>query len=54
MSWITTTTTKHTNATNTTESLVIAQPDFGYTGPTILRVYEDLMWHTYVFALDKY
>lgn len=50
--WTNTTTTKQTQATSSQESVTVAQPDFGYAGPTILRVYEDLMWHTYVFALD--
>jgi hypothetical protein len=39
---------------NTSDSVTVGQPAFGYTGPVVLRVYEDKIWKTLVFTLDWY
>jgi hypothetical protein len=38
--------------TTQTDTLAIGQPRYTYAGPTILRVYFDKIWKTYVFSLD--
>lgn len=44
-----------TAVTNEVQSkITVGQPAFGYAGPTVLRVYEDKIWKTFVFALDWY
>lgn len=38
--------------TGSSDTFTVAQPDFGYSGPTLLRVYQDTIWNTYAFSLD--
>lgn len=37
---------------NMKNTVTVAQPAFGYLGPTVLRVYMDRIWKTYVFQVD--
>jgi hypothetical protein len=43
---------KDSTGTSMGESITVGQPPFGYTGPTVMRVYEDKVWKTFVFTLD--
>jgi hypothetical protein len=36
----------------TAATIVVGQPEFGYTGRTILSVYFDRLWKSYLFAFD--
>ncbi len=54
MSWQSQTSLKTSDGTNVGESITVGQPLFGYNGPTVLRVYEDKIWKTYLFTLDWY
>lgn len=51
---ITSTNRKASIANDVKTNVVVGQPSYGYTGPTVLRVYEDKMFKTFVFALDWY
>lgn len=46
------TTAKLSNGTNTTDTLTLGQPSFGYSGPVVVYVYEDKMFHSYAFKLE--
>jgi len=50
--WGHTSSTKTSTQTSKTDVIMIGQPNYGYNGPTILRVYEDTIWKTYFFSLD--
>lgn len=43
---------KNSLETNSANTITVGQPAFGYLGPTVLRVYEDKVFKTYVFHLD--
>jgi len=43
---------KNSTEHNTRNTVTVAQPSFGYVGPTVLRVYVDRIWKTYVFQVD--
>jgi hypothetical protein len=43
---------KNSTETNMKNTVTVAQPSFGYVGPTVLRVYVDRIWKTYVFQVD--
>lgn len=38
--------------TGSMDGFTVGQPAFGYSGPTILHVYQDKIYKTYAFALD--
>jgi hypothetical protein len=38
----------------TSVTVTVGQPPFGYPGPTILRVYFDKLWKTYLFAFEPF
>jgi hypothetical protein len=41
-----------TMGSGSTDSFTLGQPEFGYTGPTLVRVYVDKVYKTYAFTLD--
>jgi hypothetical protein len=41
-----------TMGSGSTDSFTLGQPEFGYTGPTLVRVYVDKVFKTYAFTLD--
>lgn len=45
---------KTSTENTTTNTVTVGQPAYGYAGPTVLRVYEDRVWKTFVFNLDWY
>lgn len=51
-SFTNTTGTKDSTATSSQDTITVGQPAYGYTGPTVLRVYEDKIWKTFVTSLD--
>ena len=52
VSFTASTSRKTSDGSSTSEQIVIGQPDYGYAGPTLVRVYEDKIWKTYFFSLD--
>jgi hypothetical protein len=50
--WTATTSEKDSTGTTTGEALVMWQPAFGYSGPTLVRVYVDKIWKTFFFSQD--
>lgn len=47
-----TTSHKSTVSGETQSTLTLAQPSYGYAGPTVLRVYVDKVFKTFIFTLD--
>jgi len=43
---------KESSGTGSMDTLTVGQPDFGYSGPGFLHVYEDRIFKTYAFTLD--
>jgi FG-GAP-like repeat len=43
---------KESTGTGSTDTLVVGQPAFGYSGPNLLHVWEDKIYKTYAFSLD--
>jgi hypothetical protein len=52
--WGASTSSKQSATTNQSSHLHLAQPTYGYTGPTLVRVYLDKVWKTFVFSIDSY
>jgi hypothetical protein len=50
--WTNSSTTSSSSANESTDAFTIGQPEFGYTGPTLARVYLDKVFRTYAFTLD--
>ncbi len=48
----TSTSAKSALANESTSTLSVGQPSFGYGGPSVLRVYEDKVFKTFFFTLD--
>ena len=45
---------RNTTGSSTTQSFTLTQPPYGYAGPTIVRVYLDKVWKTFVFSADYF
>lgn len=43
---------KDSSGSGSMDTLTVAQPAYGYTGPGLLHVYEDRIFKTYAFTLD--
>ncbi len=52
--WTSSSNTKTSTTDSTSESITIQGPSYGYTGPTLVRIYEDTIWKTYFFTVDYY
>ena len=50
--WTNSKSEKLSTGLGSTDALTVGQPAFGYAGPTLLHVYEDRIYKTYVFTLD--
>ncbi len=50
--WTHSTSKKDSSGSGSVDSLVVGQPDYGYSGPGNLHVFEDRIFKTYVFTLD--
>ena len=50
--WTNSSSTSRSTETESTDSFTVGQPAFGYSGPTLLRVYLDKVFGTYAFTLD--
>jgi hypothetical protein len=50
--WTSSSSFSNTIGNGSIDTFNIGQPAFGYTGPTLLRVYQDLIYNTYAFTLD--
>lgn len=50
--WTSSSSFRNSNGTGMTDSFTVGQPAYGYTGPTLLHVYVDKIYHTYAFTLD--
>jgi hypothetical protein len=45
---------RNTTGSSTTQSFTVTQPPHGYLGPTIVRIYLDKVWKTFVFSADYF
>ncbi len=52
MTWSHSTSNKESSGSGSVDTLTVAQPAYGYTGPGLLHVYEDRIFKTYAFTLD--
>jgi hypothetical protein len=50
--WSHSTSQKDSTGNGSVDTLTVAQPPYGYTGPGLLHVYEDRIFKTYAFTLD--
>jgi len=50
--WTNTSSLKQSTANGSTDTFTVGQPTFGYSGPSMLHVYEDTLFRTYAFTLD--
>ena len=50
VTWTNTNTTMTTDTTTETATVTVGGPSFGYTGPTNILVYWDLVYHSFMFA----
>lgn len=50
--WKNSSSRKDYSSNNADDLITVGQPAFGYSGPTVLRVYEDTIFRTYVSHLD--
>lgn len=54
MVWTNTASNKLTQTGEAKSTVTLSQPSFGYTGPTLVRVYIDKVYKTFFFTLDWY
>lgn len=50
--WTHSSSQKDSSGSGSVDTLTVAQPPYGYTGPGLLHVYEDRIFKTYAFTLD--
>jgi hypothetical protein len=50
--WTNSSTYSNSTGTGSMDALSVGQPQFGYDGPSLLRVYMDQVFKTYAFTLD--
>lgn len=53
MTWENSSSQTLSNGKTQEDTLTVAQPEYGYQGPTFLHVYEDTIYKTYAFSLDR-
>lgn len=52
LTWSHSSSNKEVMSASSSEVATIGQPAYGYTGPGLVRIYEDRLWKTYLFRLE--